>query len=84
MCRGERELFLGERGDLFSHGGARANALVRLGLELFDVAVVVLERGADLRLEGVDHHEVGEEGENVLDVEEWTLFQNASGFGDRE
>lgn len=44
--------------------------LVHVVLEPFDVRRVALERRADLVLEVVDDHEVGEEGKDVLDFEQ--------------
>ncbi len=43
-------------------------SIFHLFFEFLDVFAVVLERVADGVLEVVDGHEVGEEGQNVLDL----------------
>ena len=61
--------------DLFGGGGV----VVHLLLQLVDARVVVLERLHDLVLEAIDDHEVGEPGQQVIDLQQRTLLQQRDG-----
>lgn len=58
-----------ELGDVTLDGLGRLGRVVHLGLELRDVGPARLEGHADLLLELVNHHKVGEEGKDVVDLD---------------
>lgn len=57
-------------GNIALDGLCAPSRLVHIVLEPLDVRRVALESRADLVLEVVDDHEIGEEGKDVLDLEQ--------------
>ena len=66
-----------QRGDVLLDRLCVLRRLVHVRLELVDVRRVPLERGADLLLEVVDDDEVGEERQDVLDLEQIRVLEEA-------
>ena len=62
-------------GNLFSDDPSAPGRLDHVLLQLVDVLGVLLEGVADGCLEVVDGDKVGEEGEDVLNLDGWTLLQ---------
>lgn len=68
-----------ESSDLEPHLLGGGGVVVHFLLQLVDARVVVLERLDDLVLEAVDDDEVGEPGEEVVDLQQRALLQQGDG-----
>ena len=64
-----------QRGDVLLDGVRVARCLVHVRLERVDVRRVALEGGADLFFEVVDDDEVGEERQDVFDLEQLGVLE---------
>ena len=79
LCRVDGDEALLQCGDILLDSLRVARGLIHLRLQRVDVRGVVLERRTYLVLEVINHYEVGEERQDVFDLQEVGVLEEAHG-----